>query len=79
MENYQITLGGDGTETAALGERTGPGFPAEDVVPAVDRLIDTYLELRSDEDEAFLATYRRVGMQPFKAALYPDSASTGRS
>ena len=74
-ENYQITLGGDGTETAALGERTGPGFAANDVVPAVDRLIDTYLELRSDEDEAFLATYRRVGMQPFKAALYPATAS----
>ena len=75
VENYQITLGGDGTETAALGERTGPGVPADDVVPAVDRLIDTYLELRSDEDEAFLATYRRVGMQPFKAALYPDAAA----
>ena len=75
VENYQITLGGDGTETTALGERTGPGFPADDVVPAVDRLIDTYLELRSDEDEAFLATYRRVGMQPFKAALYPDAAA----
>ncbi|MDE0274373.1 MAG: nitrite/sulfite reductase [Defluviicoccus sp.] len=79
VENYQITLGGDGTDTAALGERTGPAFPAEDVVPAVDRLIDTYLELRSDDDEAFLATYRRVGMQPFKAALYPDSASTAGS
>ena len=75
VENYQITLGGDGTETAALGERTGPGVPADDVVPVVDRLIDTYLELRSDEDEAFLATYRRVGMQPFKAALYPDAAA----
>ena len=75
VENYQITLGGDGTETAALGDRTGSGFPADDVVPAVDRLIDTYLELRSDEDEAFLATYRRVGMQPFKAALYPDAAA----
>ena len=73
-ENYQITLGGDGTETAALGQRTGPGFAADDVVPAVERLIDAYLELRSDEDEAFLATYRRVGMQPFKAALYPDAA-----
>jgi len=73
VENYQITLGGDGTETAALGERVGPGFAADDVVPAVERLIDTYLVLRSDEDEAFLATYRRVGMQPFKAALYPDT------
>ena len=75
VENYQITLGGDGTETAALGERTGPGFPADEVVPAVERLIDAYLELRSDEDEEFLATYRRVGMQPFKAALYPTAAA----
>ena len=76
-ENYQITLGGDGTETVALGERTGPGFATDDVVPAVERLIDTYLKLRSDEDEAFLATYRRVGMQPFKAALYPDISAAG--
>ncbi len=74
VENYQITLGGDGTETAALGDRAGPGFAAEDVVPAVERLINAYLELRSNEDEAFLATYRRVGMQPFRVALYPDSA-----
>ena len=71
VENYQITLGGDGTETAALGERTGPGFPADEVVPAVERLIGAYLELRSDDAETFLATYRRVGMQPFKTALYP--------
>ena len=73
-ENYQITLGGDGSETAALGERAGPGFAADQVVPAVERLIDAYLELRSDEDEAFLATFRRLGMEPFRAALYPDAA-----
>ena len=76
VENYQITLGGDGTETAALGERTGPGFPATEVVPAVERLIDAYLELRSDDAETFLATFRRVGMQPFKAALYTDAAAS---
>ena len=75
VENYQITLGGDGTQTAALGERTGPGFSVDEVVPAVERLIDAYLELRSDEDEEFLATYRRVGMPPFKAALYPTAAT----
>ena len=27
VENYQITLGGDHTEAAAIGERAGPGFP----------------------------------------------------
>ena len=75
VENYQITLGGDGTETASLGERTGPGFPADEVVPAVERLFDAYLALRSDEDEAFLATFRRVGIEPFKAALYREPAA----
>ena len=79
VENYQITLGGDGTETAALGERTGPGFAADEIVPAVERLIDAYLERRSDRDESFLATYRRVGMSPFKAALYRVAAAAGRS
>ena len=77
VENYQITLGGDGTETAALGVRTGPGFAAERIVPAVERLIGAYLELRSADSETFLQTYRRVGMQPFKSALYPDTAAAG--
>ena len=79
VENYQITLGGDGTETAALGERTGPGFPADAIVPAVERLIDAYMECRSGRDESFLATYRRVGMSPFKAALYADTVTDERS
>jgi sulfite reductase (NADPH) hemoprotein beta-component len=71
VENYQITLGGDGTEAAAIGERAGPGFSAGEIVPAIERLIGAYLELREDPDEKFLATYRRLGMAPFKAALYP--------
>ena len=79
VENYQITLGGDGRETAALGERTGPGFPADEIVPAVERLIDAYMECRSGRDESFLATYRRVGMSPFKAVLYPDTVADGTS
>jgi sulfite reductase (NADPH) hemoprotein beta-component len=71
VENYQITLGGDGSETAALGERAGPGFGADDVVPAVERLIEAYLRERRDEGETFIEVYRRLGMAPFKAALYP--------
>jgi sulfite reductase (NADPH) hemoprotein beta-component len=70
VENYQITLGGDGTETAALGTRTGPGFSADEIVPAVERLIGAYLEERAEPSESFLEVYRRVGMAPFKAALY---------
>tara|TARA_R100000306_G_scaffold57307_1_gene55421 strand:- start:151 stop:1506 length:1356 start_codon:yes stop_codon:yes gene_type:complete len=72
VENYQITLGGDGTETATIGERAGPGFSADDIVPAVERLVMAYLDLREDREETFLQTYRRLGLAPFKAALYPQ-------
>ncbi len=70
VETYQITLGGDATETAALGERTGPGFSYEEIVPAIERLVDAYLEQRESPEEAFLQAYRRLGMAPFKEALY---------
>ncbi|NSX55603.1 nitrite/sulfite reductase [Parasulfitobacter algicola] len=73
VENYQITLGGDGTETAAIGERAGPGFSAEEIVPAIERLVHAYLDLRATRDETFLQTYRRLGPQPFKSALYPEA------
>ncbi|WP_299693384.1 nitrite/sulfite reductase [uncultured Tateyamaria sp.] len=73
VENYQITLGGDHTETAKVGDRVGPGFSAADIVPAVERIVDTYLDLRTDENEPFIDTYKRTGMAPFKAALYPET------
>ena len=73
VENYQITLGGDATETATIGERAGPGFSAEEILPAIERLVQAYLNLRSDRDETFLQTYRRLGLAPFKAALYPEA------
>lgn len=72
VENYQITLGGDGTEDATIGERAGPGFSADDIVPAVERLVLGYLDLRADAEETFLQTYRRLGTTPFKAILYPE-------
>ena len=73
VENYQITLGGDGTEDATLGERAGPGFSAEEIIPAIERLVLGYLDLRQDPSETFLQAYRRLGLAPFKAALYPEA------
>jgi sulfite reductase (NADPH) hemoprotein beta-component len=70
VENYQITLGGDGGPDAVIGERTGPGFAHDQIVPAVERLLRAYLGLRLGPEETFLDTWRRVGMDPFKAALY---------
>ena len=70
VENYQITLGGSGAEDAAIGDRTGPGFSADDILPAIERIVYTYLDVREGPEETFLQTYRRVGMVPFKTALY---------
>jgi sulfite reductase (NADPH) hemoprotein beta-component len=76
VESYQITLGGDGTETASIGERAGPGFSYEEIVPAVSRLLDLYMEIREGKDDTFLDVYRRVGAEPFKQALYPEEAES---
>ena len=74
QENYQITLGGDHTERAAIGARTGPGFAASEIVPAVERILLTYLALREAPEETFVEAHRRLGMAPFKAALYEEHA-----
>jgi sulfite reductase (NADPH) hemoprotein beta-component len=70
VENYQITLGGDGTEDAVIGEKTGPGFAYTEIVPAIERILRAYLDLREEPSETFLQAFKRVGMEPFKAALY---------
>jgi len=71
-ELYQITLGGSGDEMTTIGEITGRGFTPEDVVDAVETIVETFLGLRQNGEETFLEAYRRVGAQPFKDALYGD-------
>jgi len=79
VENYQITLGGDGSEGATLGERLGPGFPAEELLGAIDAIVAVYLKGRLDRDETFLEFTRRVGLSPFKQRLYPALKSTAKT
>ncbi|MFD1198383.1 nitrite/sulfite reductase [Brucella gallinifaecis] len=71
-ELYQITLGGSADEHTAIGDITGRGFSSEDVVDAIETVVDTYLGLRESEEESFINAYRRVGMEPFKRALYGE-------
>ncbi|WP_273726008.1 nitrite/sulfite reductase [Brucella gallinifaecis] len=71
-ELYQITLGGSGNEHTSIGDITGRGFSSEEVVDAIETVVDTYLGLRENNEETFLAAYRRVGMEPFKRALYGE-------
>lgn len=73
VENYQLTLGGRGGLAAKLGDKMGPGFSEDDLVLALDRMFDTFLALRLSLSETFAATVERVGIEPFRAALYEVS------
>ena len=39
-------------------------------MPAVERIVRAYLAEREGPQETFLDAFRRLGMEPFKAALY---------
>ncbi|RWR29767.1 nitrite/sulfite reductase [Sinirhodobacter populi] len=73
VENYQITLGGDAGPQAAIGDKTGPGFAYDEVVPAIERILRAYLALRDSPAETFIDAFRRLGAAPFKEALYGEN------
>jgi len=68
-EYYQIVLGGDDSEQASIGKISGRGFSKDDIVDAVERVINKFLEQRTN-NELFADTFRRIGATPFKEALY---------
>ncbi len=68
-EFYQVQLGGNADTDASLGKVLGPSFSQEQLPEVIATIIDTYVELRSDE-ELFIDTYRRVGLAPFKEKVY---------
>ena len=74
VENYQITLGGSASEDARIGARMGPGFAYDQIVPAIERLLYAYLDLRQEPSETFAMTVQRLGLDRFKAALYETEA-----
>ena len=69
VENYQLLLGGSEAQDTSLAKITGPGFDEAGIVDAVETATEVYLSNRT-EGERFLDTYRRIGMEPFKEALY---------
>jgi sulfite reductase (NADPH) hemoprotein beta-component len=77
-EFYQVMLGGSASESPALGKVLGRALAPSEVVGGVERVVTTYLELRHDDEETFLAALARLGPDPFKEALYgppPTKAS----
>lgn len=72
VEFYQVTLGGDATQTAAIGDKMGAGFSQEELIDGIERIVDFYMDERT-EGERFLDTYRRLGTPAFKEALYDNA------
>jgi sulfite reductase (NADPH) hemoprotein beta-component len=71
VEYYQLLLGGSAAEDASIGEILGPGFGEHEIVDAVERVVEAYLTLRQP-GERFLATTRRLGLEPFRSAAYEE-------
>jgi len=69
VENFQLLLGGSEGADCSLGKITGPGFDEDGIVDAIEKATDVYLRERK-ESERFLDTYRRIGIDPFKEAIY---------
>ncbi len=69
VEFYQVKLGGDASEDAAIGKVTGPGFSQEELIDGIENMVEFYLKTRK-EGERFLDTYKRIGIAPFKEVLY---------
>ncbi|MBN9425069.1 MAG: nitrite/sulfite reductase, partial [Burkholderiales bacterium] len=73
QEWYQITIGGRQGEHAAIGKIIGPSVAREAVPDAVERLIRVYLAGRDSEAERFVDYVHRVGLEPFKEAVYAQA------
>jgi len=72
-EWYQLTVGGDASNQAALGTRLGPAIAKDRVGDAVSDILEVYREQRSN-DEQLLDTFRRIGIDPFKERVYAEEA-----
>ena len=72
-EFYQVTIGGSQGLDAAIGKVIGPSFAQDQMADVVEKLINTYVEQRF-EDEDFLDTVKRIGLEPFKARVYDKKA-----
>lgn len=70
QEFYQVTLGGKGNHKARLGELIGPAVSETEVVDVIERIVDTYLDLRQGPQETFIAAVQRLGLDPFKERAY---------
>jgi sulfite reductase (NADPH) hemoprotein beta-component len=71
-EFYQVTLGGSSDRDTSLGKVLGPSFAQAEMPDVMEKIINVYLENRQD-NENFLATYNRIGMEPYKEKVYANA------
>ena len=69
QEFYQVSLGGNMGRNASIGKILGPSFSQQEIPEVIDRILNTFLELRETE-ETFSDLYTRVGLKPFKERVY---------
>ena len=77
-EFYQISIGGAQGADASLGKVIGPAFAREQVPEVIEKLIEVYLDEREGEEERFIDTVRRIGIEPFKDYVYGTDHQTPR-
>ena len=69
-EFYQVSIGGSANSAASIAKILGPSFAREEVPNVIETIVNLYAEKREAEEE-FLDTFHRLGIQPFKDAVYP--------
>jgi sulfite reductase (NADPH) hemoprotein beta-component len=69
-EFYQITIGGRADEQAQVGTLLGPAVPYAEVADVIEDIVEAYLALRDSEEEPFIDTVNRLGIEPFKERVY---------
>ena len=74
-EFYQVSLGGSADNEAALGKIVGPAFSQDEIPDVIEKIVSVYRQQRAG-DEVFLNTFNRVGLEPFKLALYGDKSQS---
>ena len=72
QEFYQITLGGSSMENASIGKIIGASFSSSDIIPAIDKILDVYLNRRNSKKQTFIQTVEKIGIKPFQEALYDN-------
>jgi sulfite reductase (NADPH) hemoprotein beta-component len=72
-EFYQITLGGSAETDASIGQIIGPSFSKNNLIPAIEKILETYEKNKQNDSDNFMSVFRRVGIKEFKKDLYDNS------